>query len=986
MMDSQAACIYEKVYITGVTFAQRGLAVRVQFSTARAGKNIVWEYSKRLISGSIVALSPANDLFQSKCVVAVVAARPLDGVKQQPPQVDLFFARAEDADFDPQREWVMVEARTGYYEASRHTMTALQRMTMESFPLSDHICDLNPYLELPEYVKDNPVVDISSALRCDSDHSKFDLLAPCPPVPTDDLDSSQWDALNQILRKRLSIVQGPPGTGKTHISIVALKIILSSMKEGDPPVIVAAQTNHALDQLLSHISLFEPNYVRLGGRSANMEIKKRTPYELRPSFFLELNLLTQPQYDSLKKGAEGWVRSGYNEDDDPMATWLGDSVTKFEVVYKKENFGFEEEEIDLEYEQLKELEAEQGLEDEDLETLKGRYTYLKEGFIGCGAPSVSEKAVMETHLKRRDLWKVPANARGAVYNTLRKLAKAKILPRFRQLLGAYDKNCAKLQTGKWERDCVILEQARVIGMTTTGLSKYRALVSSLKPKIIIIEEAAEVIEAPVTVACVNSLEHLILVGDHKQLQGHCSVKELEGEPFFLNISLFERLVHNGIDFKALTRQRRMHPEIRRLLSPIYDNLQDHPSVLNRPKIPGMGDVRSFFFCHTWPESSDSLSSRYNQEEAQMIVGFFLYLVFNGVPVRHITILTFYNGQRKKLLKLLKDHRYLQGQYVKVVTVDSYQGEENEIVLLSLVRSSERGNIGFVSVENRVCVALSRAKSGFYIFGNGASVAIADPLWWEIVKMMGDDGQKQRRLGFSMPLTCVKHGNKTFIRTPEQWNAINGGCEQMCGEKLPCGHICDLRCHGFPHASVRCNQICGRSLPCGHRCNQPCSIDQPCYCDCGGDTNASAIEELTIRDEATSHQSIYPYPVQTPPKVKSVIRNDRDHGALLQRYREFANGGAKEQDELLAARANDLAAEEMKNQLDDEAFKDLFGNYGHDTKMPEPNVPGTHTVTRVPDGKGGFRERYVDYYFNGQASPTKPPKQWPPEYTLLDDNE
>lgn len=675
-----------------------------------------------------------------------------------------------------------------------------------SFPLADHICHLNPVLDAPEYVNDNPVVDISSALSCDEEHSKIDLLASWPPVPTDVLDASQWDALNQILTKRLSIVQGPPGTGKTHISIVALKIILSNMKDGDPPVIVAAQTNHALDQLLNHISMFESNYIRLGGRSTDPEIKKRTPFEIRrkepvpsipdgflgpaikelkdlintisdllkpfgqensgtplpASFFLKLKLLTQAQYDLLQKGAEGWVRSGYNNEDDPMVTWLGDAVVKFEVTYKEENFGFEEDEIDLEYEQLKELEAEQGIEDEDLETLKGQFTYLKEGFVGRGAPSVSEKAIMETHLKRRDLWKVPVNARGAVYNTLRKLAKEKVLSRFRELLSAYNKTCVKLQTGKWERDSVILEQAKVVGMTTTGLSKYRALVSSLKPKIILIEEAAEVIEAPVAVACVESLEHLILVGDHKQLQGHCAVQELEGEPFFLNISMFERLVHNGIDFRTLTKQRRMDPEIRRLLSPIYDNLQDHPSVLNRPNIPGMGDIRSFFFCHSWPESSDSLSSKYNEAEAQMIVGFFLYLVFNGVPVNHITILTFYNGQRKKLLKLLKDHQYLQGQYVKVVTVDSYQGEENEVVLLSLVRSSEQGKIGFVSVENRVCVALSRAKRGLYIFGNGATMALADPLWWEIVKIMGGDDQRKRRLGFSMPLTCVKHGNKTFI--------------------------------------------------------------------------------------------------------------------------------------------------------------------------------------------------------------------------------
>lgn len=63
--------------------------------------------------------------------MAVVAARPLEGVKQQPPEIDLFFARAEDADFDSQQEWIIVEAKSGYYEANRHTMTALQKMAKE---------------------------------------------------------------------------------------------------------------------------------------------------------------------------------------------------------------------------------------------------------------------------------------------------------------------------------------------------------------------------------------------------------------------------------------------------------------------------------------------------------------------------------------------------------------------------------------------------------------------------------------------------------------------------------------------------------------------------------------------------------------------------------------------------------------------------------------------------------------------------------------
>lgn len=51
--------------------------------------------------------------------------------------------------------------------------------------------------------------------------------------------------------------------------------------------------------------------------------------------------------------------------------------------------------------------------------------------------------------------------------------------------------------------------------------------------------------------------------------------------------------------------------------------------------------------------------------------------------------------------------------VRITVVDNYQGEENDIILLSLVRSNDDGDVGFLKVENRVCVALSRAKHGMY---------------------------------------------------------------------------------------------------------------------------------------------------------------------------------------------------------------------------------------------------------------------------------
>ena len=55
--------------------------------------------------------------------------------------------------------------------------------------------------------------------------------------------------------------------------------------------------------------------------------------------------------------------------------------------------------------------------------------------------------------------------------------------------------------------------------------------------------------------------------------------------------------------------------------------------------------------------------------------------------------------------------------VQIRTVDNYQGEENDIIVVSLVRSNKKGIIGFLKVANRVNVALSRAKMGLYIFGS-----------------------------------------------------------------------------------------------------------------------------------------------------------------------------------------------------------------------------------------------------------------------------
>jgi len=114
-----------------MTCSNNGIALRMTFSLARTGKKILWEQSKRLITGSLVVLTPVNDMFQKTAVVATVAARPLAALDQNPPEIDLFFAKADELEVDPALEWVMVEERKGFYEADRHTLLALQRMMRE---------------------------------------------------------------------------------------------------------------------------------------------------------------------------------------------------------------------------------------------------------------------------------------------------------------------------------------------------------------------------------------------------------------------------------------------------------------------------------------------------------------------------------------------------------------------------------------------------------------------------------------------------------------------------------------------------------------------------------------------------------------------------------------------------------------------------------------------------------------------------------------
>lgn len=263
-----------------------------------------------------------------------------------------------------------------------------------------------------------------------------------------------------------------------------------------------------------------------------------------------------------------------------------------------------------------------------------------------------------------------------------------------------------------EQDLEVLQHADVIGMTSTGAARMHFTLEELRCKIVIIEEAADILEAHIVATLTSSCERLILIGDHQQLRPRSADFFIEKEKN-LGISLFERLINNNFPYNALQVQHRMRPEIANLICPsIYPDLKNHPSVCKYTPVRGI-EKSLFFFDHKQPESNYGCSSKCNKFEAEFLLTLARHLIKNGYKPEDITILVTYLGQ----WQTVKEMRGKDLENVRVMVVDSFQGEESEIVLLSLVRNNNRGSIGFLSNTNRICVALSRAKQGFFIMGN-----------------------------------------------------------------------------------------------------------------------------------------------------------------------------------------------------------------------------------------------------------------------------
>jgi superfamily I DNA and/or RNA helicase len=379
-------------------------------------------------------------------------------------------------------------------------------------------------------------------------------------------------------------------------------------------------------------------------------------------------------------------------------------------------------------------------------------------------------------------FEMPLSSRFARYNRWINKIRNKLDSKLADLRDKFNQSIKSMNDLRLQEDGQVMKDSLIIAMTTTGSARYHEVLRNIGPRIVIVEEAAEVFEAHIVSSLSKDCEHLILIGDHVQLRPNPAVFKL-AQNFKLDVSLFERLVNNDLKRVMLNCQHRMRPEISYLMKNFYPQaIKDHESVFNFDNINGV-NKNIYFINHQMLENTndrrndndEDCNSKTNLHEASFLTKFCAYIVKRGqFEETQITILSMYLGQ---LMVIRSQLKRLKLDKVKVSTVDNYQGEENQIIMLSLVRSNLNETVGFLKTNNRICVALSRSKCGMFCIGNFTMIAKKSDTWKNIV----DEAKTNGNFGESILLSCARHKeNDILAKMPNDFDLRpEGGCHLPC---------------------------------------------------------------------------------------------------------------------------------------------------------------------------------------------------------------
>ncbi|KAA0204074.1 hypothetical protein HAZT_HAZT008066 [Hyalella azteca] len=504
---------------------------------------------------------------------------------------------------------------------------------------------------------------------------------------------TQVEAIRSGMQPGLTMVVGPPGTGKTDVAVQ----IISNLYHNNPNdrTLIVTHSNQALNQLFEKIMCLdvdERHLLRLGHGEEALETEKDFSRYGRVNYVLNKRLELLDEVTRLKEslGVRGdmgascetagyfflhHILSGWEKFQSLVMLAPGNPVAVSEV---KEQFPFHVFFSNAPQPLFKERSYE-----EDMEIARGCFRYLQNIFV-----------------------------------------QLKEFKAFEMLRSGLDRT-----------RYLLVKEAKIIAMTCThaALKRHELVELGFQFDNILMEESAQILEIETFIPLLlqnpedgrNRLKRWVMIGDHHQLPP--VIKNLAFQKYSnMEQSLFSRFVRLGVPTTQLDAQGRARATLCELYKWRYRNLGNLPHVVSGAEYvianPGLYYDYQLINVEDLDGKGETEPRKYfyqNLAEAEYVVHLYMYMRLIGYPAEKISLLTTYNGQRELLRDVVEQRcaRYpMLGRPHKISTVDKYQGQQNDYILLSLVRTKAVGHLRDV---RRLIVAMSRARLGLYVFARAS---------------------------------------------------------------------------------------------------------------------------------------------------------------------------------------------------------------------------------------------------------------------------
>ncbi|HEX6334403.1 MAG TPA: AAA domain-containing protein [Flavisolibacter sp.] len=267
----------------------------------------------------------------------------------------------------------------------------------------------------------------------------------------------------------------------------------------------------------------------------------------------------------------------------------------------------------------------------------------------------------------------------------------------------------------------ILDRAHVITATLVGASHYTIRKKTFRT--VVIDEAGQSIEPACWIPVLRA-DRLIMAGDHCQLPP--TIKSLVAERGGLGKTLMEKCVeHHPEAVVLLEEQYRMHAQIMNFSSQEFyqGRLVANDGVASHVLFPGDRPLLFIDTAGCGYEEQREDSGISNPEEAALLLRHLAQLMqhFQDDTAPSVAVISPYRHQVELLKEMYRSFSWQPGT-VSINTIDSFQGQERDVVYISMTRSNSDNSIGFLSEVRRMNVAMTRARKKLVVIGDSATLS------------------------------------------------------------------------------------------------------------------------------------------------------------------------------------------------------------------------------------------------------------------------